>query len=205
MKAKHNNWPRSAMLLGVLLGFLVCNNANAVEDLTVEAKRSGSAVAVEARATIRAPADLIWRTLTDYDHLSEFIPGMRDSKLIDRRGPAAIVEQHGEAEFLVFSYGIDVVVESAEYPPDRIEIHVVSGNLRRLEGAYRLSPGDEEGTWVLRWSGLVEPTLPVPSFLAVGLMRRNVEAQFSGMVAEIEKRQSQVAVRSTLLVSSKTW
>ena len=125
--------------------------------------------------------------------------------MIDRRWPAAIVEQHGEARFLVFSYGIDVVVESAEYPPDRIEIHVISGNLRQLDGAYRISPGDEEGTWVLRWSGLVEPTVPVPSFLAVGLMRRNLEAQFSGMVAEIEKRQAQTAARPKLLVSSKVW
>jgi ribosome-associated toxin RatA of RatAB toxin-antitoxin module len=205
MKAELNSWLRLAMLAGALLGLFVCADANAGGDLTVQAKRSGSAVAVEARATLRAPADLIWKTLTDYDHLSEFIPGMRESKMVDRRGGAAIVEQHGEAKFLVFSYGIDVVVESAEYPPDRIEIHVVSGNLRRLDGAYRLSAGDEEGTWLLRWSGLIEPTLPVPSFLAVDLMRRNVEAQFSGMVAEIERRQSRMAARPELLVSSKTW
>lgn len=205
MNTELDGWLRPAMLLSALLGLVVCTNASAAEDLTVEAQRSGSAVAVEARATLRAPADLIWKTLTDYDHLSEFIPGMNESKMIDRRGGAAIVEQHGEARFLVFSYGIDVVVESAEYPPDRIEIHVISGNLRQLDGAYRLSAGDEEGTWVLRWSGLVEPTMPVPSFLAVGLMRRNVEAQFSGMVAEIEKRQAQMAERPKLLVSSKAW
>ncbi len=193
------------MLLGGLLASLVYANANAGEDLTVEARRAGSAVAVKARATLRAPADLIWKTLTDYDHLAEFIPGMRESKMIDRRGPAAIVEQHGEAKFLVFSYAIDVVVASAEYPPDRIEIHVLSGNLRQLDGAYRLRAGDEHGTWVLSWSGLIEPTLPVPSFLAVGLMRRNVEAQFSGMVAEIERRQAQANQRARLLVSTKAW
>lgn len=205
MSGRTGCWFRPAMLLGGLLASLVYANANAGEDQTVEAKRAGSAVAVEARATLRARADLIWETLTDYDHLAEFIPGMRESKMIDRRGPAAIVEQHGEAKFLVFSYAIDVVVASAEYPPDRIEIHVLSGNLRQLDGAYRLRAGDEHGTWVLSWSGLIEPTLPVPSFLAVGLMRRNVEAQFSGMVAEIERRQAQANQRARLLVSTEAW
>ncbi len=200
-----DSWRLPALMLFGLLTVLGCANANAAQDLTVEAKRSGSAVAVEARVTLKAPVELIWATLTDYDHLSEFIPGMNESRMIDRRGPAAIVEQHGEAAFLVFSYGIDVVVESAEYPPDRIEIHVLSGNLRRLDGAYRLRPGDEAGTWLLSWSGLVEPALPVPSFLTVGLMRRNVEAQFSGMVAEIEKRLAQEATRGKLLVSSEAW
>jgi ribosome-associated toxin RatA of RatAB toxin-antitoxin module len=196
-------------LLAVLAGTLICAGAIAADDLTVEAKRAGHAVAVEARATLTAPADLIWSTLTDYDHLSEFIPGMRASRIIGRRGPAAIVEQQGDAGFFIFSYSIDVVVESAEYPPNLIEIHVVSGNLRRLDGAYRLRPGEQDGTWVLSWSGLIEPTLPVPSFLSVGVMRRNVAAQFSGMVAEIERRQAASklarASRSSLLRAAAVW
>ncbi|KPK33108.1 MAG: hypothetical protein AMJ66_05830 [Betaproteobacteria bacterium SG8_40] len=205
MSGIHDIWRRPEIIVSALLALFACANAHAADDLAVEAKRAGSAVAVEARATLTAPAELIWATLTDYDHLSEFIPGMRESRIIGRRGPAAIVEQLGEASFLVFSFGIDVVVESAEYPPDRIEIHVVSGNLRRLDGAYRLSAGEEEGTWVLSWSGVIEPALPVPSFLTVGLMRRNVEAQFSGMVAEIEKRQAFAATPGRLLVSSEAW
>lgn len=178
-----------------LAGAVFCLHAVAADDLTVQAEKAGKAVAIEARATLSAPLDLIWSTLTDYDHLSEFIPGMRSSKVVGHDGPAAIVEQEGEAGFFIFSYGIDVVVASTEYPPDLIEIHVLSGNLRRLDGAYRLEPGALPGTWLLSWSGVIEPSLSVPAFLGVGLMRRNVEAQFSGMVAEIERRQaaSQVA------------
>ena len=32
---------------------------------------------MRARATLRAPLDVIWQTLTDYDHLAEFIPALR--------------------------------------------------------------------------------------------------------------------------------
>ena len=188
-----------------LIVVLIFGKANGAEDLTVEATRAGHAVSVEARVTLTAPPDLIWETLTDYDHLAEFVPGMRVSRTIGRRGATAIVVQEGDAAFLIFSYAINVVVESAEYPPNLIELHVLSGNLRRLDGRYRIAEGAEAGTSVLTWSGLIEPSLPVPSFLSVGLMRRNVEAQFAGMVAEIERRQAQVATGYDLLVLSASW
>jgi ribosome-associated toxin RatA of RatAB toxin-antitoxin module len=195
--------PRFIVIAAAALGSA---SAIGADDLVVQAKRAGHAVAVEARATLKAPPELIWATLTDYDHLAEFIPGLRTSRLIGRRGPAAIVEQHGEAGFFIFSYGIDVTVESAEYPPNLIRIHVISGNLRQLDGAYKLAPGEREGTWLLTWSGVIEPSLPVPSFVAVSLMRSNVKAQFSGMVDEIERRWVQSGtIRSDYANAQKNW
>ena len=183
---------RLIWLVSAAAAVFVCAGASAADDLVVEAKRAGHAVRVAARATLKVPAGLIWATLTDYDHLADFIPGLNASRLIGRRGPAAIVEQHGEAGFFLFSYGIDVVVKSSEFPPDLIEIRVVSGNLRQLTGAYQLVPGEQAGTWLLTWSGLIEPSLPVPSIVAVGLMRSNVQAQFRGMINEIERRWAQM-------------
>ena len=179
------------LLAGAATAF-ACASARGADDLMVKAEQAGHAVSVQAKAILTAPRDLIWSTLTDYDHLADFIPGISASRVIDRRGPTAIVEQRGEAAFFIFKYGIDVVVESVEYPPDHIEIRVVSGNLRQLEGAYQLGPGKKVGTWLLTWSGLIEPSLPLPSFIAVALMRNNVQAQFRGMINEIERRWAQM-------------
>ena len=38
------------------------------------------ALEVVCRAILEAPLDLVWQTLTDYDRLAEFIPGMRGSR-----------------------------------------------------------------------------------------------------------------------------
>ena len=179
-------------LAGAATAF-ACVHAHGADGLMVDAKQAGHAVRVHAKAMLNASRDLIWSTLTDYDHLADFIPGISSSRVIDRRGRAAIVEQHGEATFFIFNYGIDVVVESAEYPPDLIEIRVVSGNLRQLEGAYQLLPGEKTGTWLLTWSGLIEPVLPLPSFVAVALMRNSVQAQLRGMINEIERRRGQIS------------
>jgi len=164
--------------------------AAAVTDFSITAVPSGSAVSINARATISAPYALIWSTLTDYNHLSEFIPGMHSSKVVMRRGPTAIVEQRGEAGFFIFTQGINAVVASTEYPPERIEIRIIRGNIKQLSGHYQVDRGGKEDVWVLRWIGLIEPDLSLPRFLGVPLIRSNIEDQFRGMVDEIERREN---------------
>ncbi len=162
--------------------------ATAADGLVVAAEARGSAVSVDIRTTVTASHAVIWSTLTDYGHLSEFIPGMQSSKITERRGPTAIVEQRGEAGFLLFSYGIDVVVASTEYHPETIEIRVLKGNLKRLDGRYQVEHGEKEGTWTVRWVGLIEPSLSIPQFLSVRLIRGSLVDQFRGMIDEIERR-----------------
>lgn len=167
---------------------LAAGVAAAAEGMVVVAEARGSAVSVDIRATVSAPHAVIWSTLTDYGHLAEFIPGMQSSKITERRGSTAIVEQHGEAGFLVFSYSIDVVVASTEHHPDTIEIRVLKGNLKRLDGRYQVERGEKEGTWTVRWVGLIEPSIPLPQFLNVRLIRGSLVDQFRGMIDEIERR-----------------
>lgn len=167
---------------------LAAGVAAAAEGLVVVAEARGPAVSVDIRATVTAPHAVIWNALTDYGHLAEFIPGMQSSKITERRGATAIVEQHGEAGFLVFSYGIDVVVASTEHHPDTIEIRLLKGNLKRLDGRYQVERGDKEGTWTVRWVGLIEPSIPLPQFLNVRLIRGSLVDQFRGMIDEIERR-----------------
>ena len=177
------------MVARLLLSCFWIASAGAAEDLSVEATRRGSAVEVRARATIDAPHAVVWDTLTDYNRLSEFIPGMLKSRIVEWRGNEAIVEQLGEAKFLFFSFPIDVTVGSASLPPDAITVRVIRGNLKRLEGGYRIERVDE-GRVVLRWTGLIEPDAILPPLLGEAVMRANIEDQFTGMVREIERREA---------------
>jgi len=166
---------------------LLAQGAAAHEDASVETRRVGDAVEVSVSATLRAPPAVVWATLTDYNHLPKFIPGMLRSRLLEYRGRAAIVEQLGEARFLFLSFPIDVTLASVEYPPHAIDVHVLKGNLRKLDGGYRIDPR-ADGTLKLRWRGLIEPDEPLPPLIGEFVMRLNVESQFFGMVSEIERR-----------------
>lgn len=172
-------------------------NACAVEGYSVDAVSRGAAVEVRASATIRAPHALIWQTLTDYDRLSQFVPGMHSSRVVDRRGATAIVEQVGEARAAFFSWPIEVTLESVEHPPNAIRARMLKGNFRQLEGGYELErTADAIESWILRWNGRVAPDIRLPMFLLVPLMSDNISAQFRGMVEEIERRE---AARSAAL------
>jgi len=163
--------------------------AKAADEMSVETARRGAAVEVVARATLRAPLELVWSTLTDYDRLHEFIPGLRKSKLLEYRGSTAIVEQAGEATFLVFSFPIEVTLASTERPPHALDVRVLKGNLKRLDGGYRIEPA-ADGQLVLRWIGLIEPEQPLPPLIGEVLVRLSIEDQFFGMVREIERRNA---------------
>jgi carbon monoxide dehydrogenase subunit G len=169
----------------------------AAADLTVHTSRRGSAVEVDARATVHAPLALIWQTLTDYDRLSEFVPGISRSRLLDYRGTAAIVEQSGEAGFLFFHMPINVVVESLERAPDVIEVRVLKGNLKQLQGRYRIEadPAGSAQTYLLRWTGVIEPERPLPPLVGEWLLRSSLTDQFRGMVNEIERRARDAGTR----------
>lgn len=160
------------------------------QSVAVDAHMEGDALAVDARATIRASLALIWRTLTDYDHLADFIPGMNRSRVLQRHGGRVVVEQTGEAKVLIFSYPIDVVVESDEQYPAKIGVRILRGNLRQLAGAYRIDAvfgmRDE---YVLRWQGIIEPDIPLPLFITAPGLRETIAEQFLGMIGEIERRR----------------
>lgn len=175
----------------VLVGAAVLGppGAAAAEQVSVTTARSGSAVQVQARARVHADWQVAWDTLTDYDHLARFIPGMKRSRQIERRGPAAIVEQVGEARLLLWRLPIEVTVASVERPPHRIEVHALSGSLSRLDGAYRIEfePAARDGL-TLHWEGVIDPGVMLPGALAEPLVRAQVTEQFLGMVGEIERR-----------------
>jgi len=175
----------SLLAAGALSG---AGNAGASEGITVEARRRDEALEIVCRATLNAPVELIWQTLTDYGRLAEFIPGMRSSRVIARRGAVATVQQSGEARFLFFTYPLEVTLISTERPPHAIEATLLRGNLKRLDGAYRIEPLGG-GRVLLTWTGVVE-AVSMPPLIGEIVLRGSIEDQFRGMVEEIQRRDA---------------
>lgn len=164
--------------------------AHAAEDLSVEATRKGPYVEVRARATIDAPLSVIWTTLTDYERLPEFVPGLKKSRVVSRNGSTAIVEQSGEARFLMFTFPIDVTLEAVEKPPSSLRVRVLSGTLRYLDGGYSVDADPDSAKLVLHWVGTIAPDVSLPPLFGEVVMRMSIEDQFTGMVREIDRREA---------------
>ncbi len=178
---------RSLSLAFLLCLALAAGGVRAGDDISVEARRRDEALEIVCRALIEAPLELIWQTLTDYGRLAQFIPGMRSSRVVSRAGAVSVIEQTGEARFLFVSYPIEVTLSSTERPPFAIDAVLVKGNLKRLDGAYRIEPKGG-GRMLLTWTGLVEAQ-SMPPLIGEMVMRSSIEEQFRGMVLEIERRE----------------
>jgi ribosome-associated toxin RatA of RatAB toxin-antitoxin module len=184
---------RFAFLLA--LGASACALARPPVDISVQATSQDSGVQVTVRAVVHAPAELIWQTLTDYDHLAQFVPGIDSSRVVSRQGSQLIIEQKGGARWWFFYYPIRVTVATTEQPYERIDVHLLRGNLRRLDGGYRIEARPDGSTEII-WQGLIEPDSPLPEFIRTAVLRRSISDQFAGMVREIERRADLWSARS---------
>ena len=99
-----------------------------------------------------------------------------------------LVEQSGEARFLVFSFPIEVRLEVTERPPQSISSRAVAGNVRRMTGRYEIQPNAERGAVLLRYVGEIEPDFELPPLIGVAALRSTATEQFTAMVTEIERR-----------------
>ena len=185
---------RTLFLAVALLAAVHAAPGAAADDVSIEARRRGDGVEVHARALIAASPVLVWEVLTDYEHLPSFIPGLAKSVVRERQGNQLVLEQTGEARFLVFSFPIEVRYEVIESPPESITSRAVGGNLRRMNGRYDLEPAPARAVaegprgMLLRYEGVIEPAFELPPLIGLVAMRSMVEQQFTAMVAEIERR-----------------
>lgn len=178
---------RIVLLLSNML--LPLSPAAAQDDVRfdVRAQRNGELIEVRAQALVNAPLSIVWSTLTDYERLPEFIPGLESSRVIARNGSRVTVAQTGQARFLFLTVPIVVTLESTERPPHVVEVRRIAGTLRYLRGRYEAIP--VSGRQVhLRWTGSVSPEADLPPLINTALTRLSIEDQFAGMVREIERR-----------------
>jgi ribosome-associated toxin RatA of RatAB toxin-antitoxin module len=177
-----------ALIVAGVLAVCAAGRAGASDVVSVEARRRDDALEVVCRVLLAAPVELIWQTLTDYGRLAEFIPGMRKSRIVSRSGAVTVVEQSGEARLLFFTFPLEVTLTSTERPPHVIEATLLRGNLKRLDGVYRIVP-QGGGRVLLTWTGVVEAH-SMPPLIGEIVMRASIEDQFRGMVEEILRRDA---------------
>ncbi len=156
-------------------------------EISMQAVRHGDSFEVEATAEFEADVTLAWEVLTDYDRLSEFIPGMHSSRIISRSNRSVIVDQSGDARLLFFSFPIQVRLEVEEFPYERIVSRAIGGNFKEMLGAYALEVRGRR--LLLRYTGSLTPGFSVPPLIGTILVRNTMEKRFGAMVDEIMRRQ----------------
>jgi ribosome-associated toxin RatA of RatAB toxin-antitoxin module len=144
---------------------------------------------VDANGTVQAPLATVWKTLTNYEKMNEFVPDMQSCRVLSRNGSEVIIEQYGTARFLFMSKSIHLIVRAIEQPMASIDIALISGDMKHYESRWELVPLADGGTRVV-YSGKLVPNFYVPGILGTNIIRGDIERMMGAVLARIDKADS---------------
>ena len=145
---------------------------------------------VEASGSVKAAPALVWKVLTDYEAMPEFVPDLKKNKVVSRTGNRAIIEQAGVARFLFLSRPIHLVVQAAEEPQSAIDITLVTGDMKVYACRWELTALPDGGTRVT-YSGKMVPKFYVPGMLGSNIIKRDIERMMKAVLERLEEQQGQ--------------
>jgi ribosome-associated toxin RatA of RatAB toxin-antitoxin module len=140
-------------------------------EVVVSADPAGRHRSVQAAILLDAPAERIWEVMVDCDGAPEFVPGLRECR---------VVEQGDGWEVLQHRVRISSLLPQVTYRfratyrrPERIDFVRVSGDLDAMEGSWTLLPVDE-GRTVVRYSVYLDPGFLAPQWLVRQALRHDL-------------------------------
>jgi hypothetical protein len=182
-------------------------------DVKVDVRRTGRRFEAEAMLDLAADVQTVWDTITDYDELPSFMPGIHTCRVIERRMPTEltehlVVEQRGEFRALLFAQTMTVRL-SIEHQLLRVaEAKALSfdlGLLKRraidvFEGRYELTSLDARPSaprTLLRYRAVIGLRLPPPPVVGSIAIRQNLAAQLEAVAREVARRSGRADGEST--------
>jgi ribosome-associated toxin RatA of RatAB toxin-antitoxin module len=145
---------------------------------------------VDATGTVAAPLPKVWRILTGYERMAEFVPDMESCKVLSRNGNEVIIEQFGVARFLFMSKTIHLIVRAVEQPMSSIDISLISGDMKHYESHWELIPVPETGGTKIVYKGRLMPNFYVPGILGSKMIRSDIERMMSAVLARLDRRDA---------------
>lgn len=139
---------------------------------------------------------MTWNTLTDYEHLPQFVPGIQSVRVLRRSRvdglERLLVEQRGELRWLFYVEPIAVRMDVVHRAPTRVDARAVAtpggdgADLEYFEGRYELEPVG--GGVRVRYVARIVPRFALPPLIGTLAVRQTVTTQFNAMMTEIDRR-----------------
>lgn len=142
---------------------------------------------VTATGAVKASPEAVWKVLTNYEGMPGFVPDLHTSRVLSRTGDEAIVEQFGVARFLFMRRDIHLIVLVREQAPTRIDISLVTGDMKYYKCRWELIPMPETGGTRIVYSGELAPKFYVPGMIGANIVRADVERMMQAVLARLDQ------------------
>ncbi|MEA5574210.1 SRPBCC family protein [Calothrix sp. UHCC 0171] len=141
---------------------------------------------ITARIKILRSPEIVWKVLTDYEALADFIPNLAKSSLLEHPTGGIRLEQIGSQRLLNFNFCARVVLDLEEKFPQEITFQMVEGDLKEFSGSWQLQPCsvDNQSGTSLCYSIFVHPKRIMP----IGVIERRLSSDLRVNMFAIQQR-----------------
>jgi len=157
------------------------------EDIEVGVQINGENVIVDLSMNVSATPQQAWAVLTDFDHMSGFISNVKESRVLSTYASTQKVFQRGEANFGMLSFPFESTRELQLTPFDRIQSHMISGSMRKMDGSTQLK--EEGGLTRIIFHSESIPGNWIPPIVGKTFIEHETREQFLEIRNEIMKRK----------------
>jgi hypothetical protein len=181
--------PQVPLFLGVVCAaFLLAASHIYAADVSMGLQDLGQGTyRLEGQLIVQAPVETAWDVLTDYAHITDFVPTLRRSVILDQRGSRVLLQQEAVGKALFFSKKIRVLLSIQEEPRVRILFKDVSlQDFASYEGSWEIQ--DTTPTLHLIYRLECQRRFAVPNFIAKDVFRHNAERLLEDVRLEILRR-----------------
>ena len=127
-----------------------------------------------------------WDVLTDFDHMANWVPNVKESKVLKRENNSVTIEQRGTAKFGAASFNYVTERQLEMNKPLSIKSVQTKGSLKRVESLMKVEP-DGNGTRLVYHIEIV-PNLLASAVMSKSFLEHEITEQFTAIIGEMTKR-----------------
>lgn len=180
-----------AALAAVPLTPLRASAAQMDDGLNVNVTRKDDIVKVKADFAVDVSAPQAFAVLTDYDHMRDFLPGVAESKVIQRSGNRLVVSQSVRIKVGFIPVPLDSVRQVDLEPPYKMVSQALSGSVSKAQVTTTLT--ENQGRTTVTYESEATINSWMPSGLGTSIISAHVREQLTHMRAEMLRRQGKAA------------
>lgn len=113
------------------------------QEVTLQPKQvrvTGKQGQYRGQVVVNAPIATTWKVVTDYNNFERFLPNVVSSQLLKTSGNQKVFEQTQRIRAFIFNKQVRVRIAVTETYPQQVAFKVVSGDIKSLQGVWRLQP-----------------------------------------------------------------
>lgn len=142
---------------------------------------------VTVAAVVGGSRETIWDVINDKENAADFLDGVLESRVIERRGDRLLVEQRTRVGGPRGSYRYRLWHELR--PMRRADFTYAGGELRNVLGSWWIFDASEEDACIVVYSLHIDPGVLAPQVVVKAGMRKTMPRTIQSIAKEVARRK----------------